>query len=106
MNEVEYIIDLGPEGEDRYRHYHRTEGKQVLEFRVQYEAFIRGEWYAVVRYDTAHGYAHRDILHPTEPENKTILVEREYAAALTVAERDLKTNWKKYRQLFELELRS
>lgn len=105
MNETEYIIDLSPEGEDRYRHYHRVEKKRVLEFRVQYEALIEGRWYAIVRYDTAHGFAHRDVMHLRAEEMKTAMSEADYAAALTAAERDLKANWKKYREQFEAELK-
>ncbi|MDL1964286.1 MAG: hypothetical protein LWW98_08155 [Deltaproteobacteria bacterium] len=32
-------------------------------FRVQYETKINQIWYPVVRYDTAHGFAHRDLLN-------------------------------------------
>lgn len=45
-----------------------TERGQILRFVVQLECqFVEdGEWIPVVRYDTAHGYAHRDVLHPTK----------------------------------------
>lgn len=29
-----------------------------------YEAYIDGEWRAIVRYDEAHGYYHKDVMTP------------------------------------------
>jgi hypothetical protein len=34
----------------------------VTDFRVQLESWIDGRWRAITRYDTAHGFAHRDTL--------------------------------------------
>ena len=34
----------------------------VLEFSVQLECWIEDRWRPVARYDTAHGFAHRDVL--------------------------------------------
>jgi hypothetical protein len=56
--EKEYII---PYSEDsRKRHYHKTVRGMVLKFVVQLEVKYEGSWREVVRYDCAHGYAHRD----------------------------------------------
>ena len=35
---------------------------RVTDFTVQLECWIDGGWRPVVRYDTAHGHAHRDLL--------------------------------------------
>ena len=40
---------------------HKDRG-EIMEFIVQYETVILGEWRPVVRYDTAHGFAHKDII--------------------------------------------
>ncbi|OHC08787.1 MAG: hypothetical protein A2545_01435 [Planctomycetes bacterium RIFOXYD2_FULL_41_16] len=54
----EYII---PYSEDtRKRHYHQTQSGKVVKFMVQLEIKHEGSWKEVVRYDCAHGYAHRD----------------------------------------------
>jgi hypothetical protein len=37
-------------------------GKTVVDFVVQYEVCIDGQWRQVVRYDGSHGRPHRDIL--------------------------------------------
>jgi hypothetical protein len=50
--------------ENRYRHWHVWDRGRVVEFLIQYEAFIVGQWHPVIRYDTAHGQLHRDTLHP------------------------------------------
>ena len=47
--EKTYTRDLG-EGV-RKRHYHRTEKGKVVDFVVQLEVEIEGEWKPVIRYD-------------------------------------------------------
>ena len=71
MGEREFLIYLDPEQRlNRYRHYHVWQGNEIVEFRIQFEAFIDGQWHPVMRYDTAHGQAHRDMLHPGGSETK------------------------------------
>jgi hypothetical protein len=60
-NRIEYIIRIGPF--DQYRHLHIKERGKIVFFRVQYETKINQIWYPVVRYNTAHGFAHRDLLN-------------------------------------------
>jgi len=95
---VEFVILLGPE--DRYRHRHRRIGGRVVEFAVQYEIRLGGEWLPVVRYDTAHGFAHRDLFREKRESVKTPLGMMDLNMALTFAESDLKTNWRWYRQQY------
>jgi hypothetical protein len=104
MSETTYIIDLTPDGENRYRHHHVLEKKQIVEFRVQYEAYIASAWHTIVRYDTAHGFAHRDIMHPDGTETKTTFQHWDYGQVLTFGERDLKQNWSTYRRNYSREL--
>jgi hypothetical protein len=59
------------------------------------------EWTAVVRYDTAHDFAHRDVLHPDGSTRKTEMPLEDYNAALTWAIEDLGQNWEAYRQRYE-----
>lgn len=42
------------------RVWFESEHGRVLGFVVQLECLFNDEWYPVVRYDTAHGFAHRD----------------------------------------------
>jgi len=95
---TEYVIRIGPS--DRYRHLHISEKGKIMFFRVQYETKVNNTWYPVVRYDTAHGFAHRDILNKKGSVKKTPLFNQNYNDALTFAENDLKTNWEYYKQRF------
>ena len=99
--EVEYIIRLGPS--DRYRHLHIKEKGKIVFFRIQYETKISDTWYTVVRYDTAHGFAHRDQLDAKGKVEKTPLFNQDYNDALTFAESDLKSNWEQYKNKFQEE---
>ena len=98
MKRVEYVIRIGLS--DRYRHFHIQERGKIIFFRVQYETKIKETWYPVVRYDTAHGFAHRDILSLKGNMEKTPLFNQDYSDALTFAENDLKSNWKHYKRRF------
>lgn len=97
--ETEYVIRIGLT--DRYRHMHVRRHGRIVFFRLQYETKLNDEWYPVVRYDTAHGFAHRDIMNRTgRVVSKTPLFNQDYNDALTFAENDLKLNWEHYRQRF------
>jgi len=72
VHETSYVINLSPDGKNRYRHYHVSEKRQIIEFRIQYEAYLEGQWRAIVRYDTAHGSAHRDVMHPNRNPDQDI----------------------------------
>lgn len=97
-NRSEYLIRIGIN--DRYRHLHIKEKGKILYFRVQYETRIEGKWQAVVRYDTAHGFAHRDLLSKKGKVQKTPLFNQNFNDALIFAESDLKNNWQYYKIRF------
>jgi len=105
MGEREFLIYLDPETRTcRYRHYHVSDGGQVVEFRVQLEVLINGEWMAVVRYDTAHGKPHRDILHPNGDQTKEWFEGYSLAEVLTIGKNDIMENWSSYRNRFMKEM--
>ncbi|MBI3990194.1 MAG: hypothetical protein HY347_11335 [candidate division NC10 bacterium] len=103
MRVVEYVAPLGLDGRRRIRHV-RVKGR-VVELMVQYELQIEGEWYPVVRYDTAHGFAHKDVLHWQGLAEKSSLPTADYNLALTYAEDDLRKHWQRYREHFLEEVR-
>lgn len=103
MKIVEYVTPLGFDGRRRTKHI-RT-GSNIIEFVVQYELNIRNKWYPVVRYDTAHGFAHKDTLTYKGKVEKEKLPFNDFNLALTFAEKDLKGNWEKYRKKFLKEVK-
>jgi hypothetical protein len=86
--------------EDRYRHSHVRFKGEVLSFIVQYETRLGTKWFPVVRYDTEHGYAHRDIMDKSGTKHKTPMFTEDYNEALTFAEYDIKSNRKIYKSTF------
>lgn len=98
MNKVTFIAMLTPE--DRYRHHHVRFKGEILSFVIQYETILEGEWLPVVRYDTEHGFAHRDIIDREGNKLKTPMFTRDYNEALTFAEYDIKSNWRVYKKAF------
>ncbi len=105
MKEIEYLIYLTAESTDRLRVYAQKEKGQIIEFVVQYEAKISEEWRPVVRYDTAHGFAHKDVMKTDGTTIKQPLFFETYNLAFTYATLDLKANWKQYRGNYTKETR-
>jgi hypothetical protein len=73
----------------------------VTKFVTQLECRYNDHWVAIVRYDTAHGFAHCDRMHPYEPTTKVRLETEIYGEALTFALDDLTENWRRYRLRYE-----
>jgi hypothetical protein len=90
----------GRQPSDRYRHHHVRVKRVVVSFSIQYETKLSGRWLPVVRYDTQHGFAHRDLLDRRGRARKTPLFTQDYNEALTFAEHDIKSNWKGYKRQF------
>jgi hypothetical protein len=80
-----------------------SERGQILRFVVQLECQFAadGEWVTIVRYDTAHGYAHRDIIRPNEKEEKTRVSVQNYNEAFTIAMGDVVEKRYVYRRRYE-----
>ena len=78
---------------------------RILSFVVQLECLIEGRWYPIVRYDTAHGYAHRDVLKPDGKKEKQSVPVQDFNAALTYAQRDIKDHWRRYLAQYKRWLR-
>ena len=75
---------------------------RIIKFMVQLECRFGDDagWVPIVRYDTAHGFAHCDKLHPYEAATKIEMATRDYNEALTTAMDDLVNNWRTYRRRY------
>ena len=101
MGEKFWIQDF-ESGLDRLRIHFITDHGQVQSVIViQYEAYINGRWRAVVRFDEAHGFFHRDVMSPTSQQEKTAQPAYDKNVALTEAIAHIKRFWRTYRQMYE-----
>lgn len=90
MPETSYIDVLTDSDFIRVRFF--VEHGEVVRFVVQYEAVIDGERYAVLRYDSSHDRAHRDVLDRRGETIRKEWLDFAYADALTFALRDIRGN--------------
>ncbi len=90
---------------DRKRHEHTVEKGKVLAFVVQYELFLEGRWVPIVRYDTTHGYAHKDLINPDGTQEKTFMGMADFAEALVLADMDINESWERYRERYFRRMR-
>lgn len=97
MSVTEYVIPLGENA--RKRHSHETDKGEVVAFTVQLEVYMNNQWWEVIRYDSAHGFAHVDRYYPDGRKLKTKL-NLKFSEALTLADEDIKENWKAHKMAF------
>ena len=97
MRVTEYVIPLGENA--RKRHYHETDKGRIIGFAVQLEVFVDDRWQVVIRYDSAHGFAHIDRYYLDGRKIKEEL-NLKLNEALILADEDMKENWKIYQQAF------
>lgn len=98
MKKKTYIFMLSDK--DRKRHEHLKDKGKVLEFVVQYEILLGKKWMPVVRYDTAHGYAHKDLISPDGSKEKIFMGVVNLNEALTLADKDINENWERYKDRY------
>ncbi len=58
---------------------------------------------AIVRFDEAHGYFHRDAMFPSEEQQKTPISAQDKGLALSKAIGEIKQFWRIYRKTYEVE---
>ncbi len=101
MGEKFWIQDFET-GLDRLRvHFITERGRVKSILLIQYEAYIDGKWRAIVRFDAAHGFFHKDIMSPTGEQQKIAQSSFEKKLALNQAIEDIKAHWASYRKAYE-----
>ena len=95
MQKKSYIFMLTDK--DRKRHTHTIEKGKVVQFVVQYEILLERRWAEVVRYDTSHGFAHKDMIYPDGGQEKIVMGEADLNEALVLADMDINENWERYK---------
>jgi hypothetical protein len=76
----------------------------MLQFTVQVEVRLGDTWQPIVRYDNAHGFCHRDIIHADGTQDKTPVYVGDIHATFTHAIDDLKANWPAYHARYLKEI--
>lgn len=72
---------------------------RIVEFVVQLETYLDGRWKPVVRYDSSHGFPHRDLY---DRQGRKVRAHEELRACttneetLTFAVQDVNENWQRY----------
>jgi len=92
-----YIIPYSRDA--RKRHYHKTNRGRVMNFVVQLEVEVGGEWKPAVRYDCTHSFVHRDCYNLSGEQRKEEL-DLSYEEALTFGDEDIDENWERYQTIF------
>ncbi|MFH0812731.1 MAG: hypothetical protein V2A69_07805 [Pseudomonadota bacterium] len=98
MSVTEYVLPLGEKA--RKRHYYETDKGRIASFAVQLEVLVDDQWKVVIRYDSAHGFAHIDRYYLDGRKVKKDL-QLKLSEALTLADEDIKENWKSYQRAFQ-----
>ena len=80
---------LDAEGTARLRVKLGTTSGRVTEVLIQLEIRLEGAWHPVVRYDTAHGFPHRDRLDRAGTLTKSAIDLPDLAAFMAFSEQDL-----------------
>ncbi len=74
----------------------REKGKALTGFTSQLE-YLDDRWKPVVRYDTAHGFFHRDFYSPSGKQKRKEKINiQDLKAAVLVADKDLRKNYEDY----------
>ena len=100
MKEIEFIVYLDNQQLNRLRVRLITENGELIDVLYQYESFINNNWVAIVRYDCAHGFFHRDVLMPNGDKEKKSIEIDSLKNASKYAEQDLKDRWEWYKERY------
>lgn len=71
MKEISYQVFLDEAENEKLRIKIKPEKGKVTDMVIQYETYFNNKWIAIIRYDCAHGFFHRDVMHQmTKKQNK------------------------------------
>ena len=106
MSEKEFYIYLGTQLKDRIRLRFEKDKGQILDLVLQYETIINKKWVVIVRYDCAHGFFHRDVLHPNGDKEKKVIDIPDLKYGITFAKQDLEDKWEWYKEQYLKKLKN
>jgi hypothetical protein len=98
-----WMVDLVPD-EVRIRCSYRRRRKRIVQYTVQLEIYRARQWQPVVRYDTAHGFCHRDTIRADGSQEKTPVFIGDANETFTRAIEDMRDNWEAHRARYLREV--
>jgi hypothetical protein len=105
MKEIEFISPLDNQDANRLRVRLKNENGELTDIMYQFKSFINTKWIAIVRYDCAHGFFHRDVLQPNGDKEKQLIEMDSLKSASRYAEQDLKDRWEWYKERYIKKLK-
>jgi len=105
LGKKDFLKYLDKYSKERMRVRIDVKNGKVTDIVVQYETLINGKWVAVVRYDCAHGFLHRDVMYPNGDKEKQTLDFDSLETALAYAEQDFKDRWEFYKNRYLKKLK-
>jgi hypothetical protein len=96
----EFVKALDDDGIERLRVRLTIKKGKLTDVVFQYESLIDKKWTAIVRYDLAHGFFHRDVMKPNGEKEKTVIEITGIKEASIFAEQDIKDKWEFYKQRY------
>ena len=105
MPPPDWDINLDEESVIRVRVTMDRRGR-ILKFTAQLECYIGGAWRPVVRYDSAHGQTHIDLIDPKGVEYEKIWLGffEPYNIAFTRATDELKERYLEHRARYRSQM--
>lgn len=102
MPVIEYVDTLDEDRLDWIRTRIRTERGKVVHFTVQYETIVEGKRLVVIRYDSAHGFPHVDVLNLRGDviSKKPMADGLPQDMAVSIGVKDIRENWTTFRKRF------
>lgn len=100
MNEKEFFVYLDNHLKDRIRLYFKKDKGQIIDVLIQYETILNEKWVAIVRFDCAHGFFHRDLYQPNGDKEKKAIDVPDLKFALQFARQDLEDRWEWYKEQY------
>ena len=97
---IEFETILDKNGFDRLRVRLKTHKSELIDVVYQYESLINDNWVAIVRYDCAHGFFHKDVMYPNGSKEKTEMTFDSLKSASQYAAQDLKDRWEWYKERY------
>ncbi|MBK9984397.1 MAG: hypothetical protein IPP15_18855 [Saprospiraceae bacterium] len=97
--EINHVQELGDSGDRLRFRFIVISGKGVVELSVQIECLdFNGNYVSIVRYDTSHGYFHKDVYCDGKKiQHVELSGFSNYSEALEYAKKDLINNYERYK---------